>query len=202
MARQTRTASRARQSRHGAVGLADRAHRGRDQRDNVDGDRVGELAFEGPGAGAGRDGLGGCRRYRRHRARQSRSMPFIVPSAKLKPSQPAPMARHIGMYYVRLKVMDKAGVLRPSPRCSRKPRSLDREPHSARPRAGRGRVHRDDNARMLRGNDARRTRRNRRPRRGDGQIATSSASKRFSRYGLNEAVIPDLFGGSRLIEAL
>jgi homoserine dehydrogenase len=76
----------------------------------IEGDRVGQLAFEGPGAGAGATASAVAADIA-DIARGARGMPFIVPVSKLKPSKPSPMALHVGMYYVRLRVMDRAGVL-------------------------------------------------------------------------------------------
>jgi len=76
----------------------------------LDGDRIGELAFEGPGAGAGATASSVAADIA-DIARGGRSLPFIVPEAKLKPVQRAPMAGHIGMYYVRFRLMDRAGVM-------------------------------------------------------------------------------------------
>ncbi|MFZ1989957.1 MAG: homoserine dehydrogenase, partial [Alphaproteobacteria bacterium] len=76
----------------------------------LEGDRVGALAFEGPGAGAGATASAVAADIA-DIARGARGLPFIVPVAKLKASKPSPMARHKGMYYVRLRVMDRAGVL-------------------------------------------------------------------------------------------
>ncbi len=71
---------------------------------------VGNLAFEGPGAGAGATASAVCADIA-DIARGGANLPFIVPVARLKTKHAAPMSRHAGMYYVRLKVRDKAGVM-------------------------------------------------------------------------------------------
>jgi homoserine dehydrogenase len=71
---------------------------------------VGNLAFEGPGAGAGATASAVAADIA-DIARGSFNLPFIVPTASLKSRQSAPMAHHAGKHYVRLRVRDKAGVL-------------------------------------------------------------------------------------------
>jgi len=71
---------------------------------------VGNLAFEGPGAGAGATASAVAADIA-DIARGSFNLPFIVPTGRLKGRQSAPIARHMGMSYVRLRVRDKAGVM-------------------------------------------------------------------------------------------
>jgi homoserine dehydrogenase len=76
----------------------------------VEASPVGNLAFEGPGAGAGATASAVAADIA-DIARGSFNLPFIVPVSRLKPKRPAPMARHFGMYYVRFAVRDQTGVL-------------------------------------------------------------------------------------------
>lgn len=71
---------------------------------------VGKLAFQGPGAGSGATASAVAADIA-DIARGAANSPFIIPAARLKTCHAAPMSRHIGMYYVRLKVRDKAGVM-------------------------------------------------------------------------------------------
>ncbi|MFO1187495.1 MAG: homoserine dehydrogenase [Alphaproteobacteria bacterium] len=76
----------------------------------VEGSPVGNLAFEGPGAGSGATASAVAADIA-DIARGSFNLPFIVPVARLKARQASPIARHSGMSYVRLRVRDKAGVM-------------------------------------------------------------------------------------------
>lgn len=76
----------------------------------IEGAPVGNLAFEGPGAGAGATASAVAADIA-DIARGSFNLPFIVPVAQLKSRQAPPIARHMGMSYVRLRVRDRAGVM-------------------------------------------------------------------------------------------
>ena len=65
----------------------------------------------GPRRGAGADRLGGRRRPRRHRARARTCRPSSCRPTRSPTSQAAPMARHVGAYYIRLMVRDRPGVI-------------------------------------------------------------------------------------------
>jgi homoserine dehydrogenase len=71
---------------------------------------VGNLAFEGPGAGAGATASAVAADIA-DIARGNFNLPFIIPATSLRSRQSAPMAHHVGKYYVRLRVRDKAGVM-------------------------------------------------------------------------------------------
>lgn len=76
----------------------------------VDGDRVGSLAFEGPGAGAGATASAVAADIA-DIAKGHSHPPFILPAASLRRSGSAPIADHEGMGYIRLQVRDEPGVL-------------------------------------------------------------------------------------------
>jgi homoserine dehydrogenase len=76
----------------------------------VEGDRVGAVVHEGPGAGAGPTAsavVGDVVDV----ARGSAMPTFGVPAGELAGHPAAPMAAHAGCYYIRLMVVDEPGVL-------------------------------------------------------------------------------------------
>jgi homoserine dehydrogenase len=76
----------------------------------VDGDFVGNIVFQGRGAGAGPTASAVVADLI-DIARGTRIPTFAVPANKLARIPAAPMARHRGAYYVRLMVMDQPGVI-------------------------------------------------------------------------------------------
>jgi homoserine dehydrogenase len=75
----------------------------------ADGDFVDTTLFQGRGAGAGPTASSVVADLT-DIARGNKSATFAVPAAALTPLQAAPMADHVGCYYVRLMVVDKLGV--------------------------------------------------------------------------------------------
>ncbi len=75
----------------------------------ADGDFVGTTLYQGPGAGAGPTASAVVADLT-DIARGNKSATFAVPAAALTPLKAAPMAGHVGCYYVRLMVVDKPGV--------------------------------------------------------------------------------------------
>ncbi|MBT3305313.1 MAG: homoserine dehydrogenase, partial [Alphaproteobacteria bacterium] len=76
----------------------------------ADGDFVGTIVHEGPGAGAGPTASAVAADII-DIARGLRVPTFGVPAGQLKSIPPVPMQRHQGAYYIRLMVVDKPGVL-------------------------------------------------------------------------------------------
>ncbi|NQV83580.1 MAG: homoserine dehydrogenase [Rhodospirillales bacterium] len=76
----------------------------------ADGDFVGTIVQEGPGAGAGPTASAVAADII-DIARGLRVPTFGVPAGQLKAIAPVPMQRHTGAYYIRLMVVDKPGVL-------------------------------------------------------------------------------------------
>ncbi len=75
----------------------------------ADGDFVETTLYQGRGAGAGPTASAVVADLT-DIARGHKSPTFAVPAAALTPLQAAPMAGHVGCYYVRLMVVDKPGV--------------------------------------------------------------------------------------------
>ncbi len=76
----------------------------------VEGDFVGTTMFQGRGAGQGPTASAVVADL--VDVARGRHMPaFVVPAAQLMPAQAAPMARHVGAYYMRLMVQDRPGVI-------------------------------------------------------------------------------------------
>jgi homoserine dehydrogenase len=76
----------------------------------VEGDFVGNVVFEGRGAGAGPTASAVAADLI-DIARGMRVGTFAVPAAKLARIPPSPMDRHRGAYYIRLMVVDRPGVI-------------------------------------------------------------------------------------------
>ena len=76
----------------------------------VEGQPVGTLAFQGPGAGSGATASAVVADIA-DIARGNRNLPFIVPVVQLQGRASASFAEHVGRFYLRLKVEDRAGVL-------------------------------------------------------------------------------------------
>lgn len=76
----------------------------------VDGDAVGQTVYEGAGAGEGPTAsavVGDITDI----ARGSNGPRLGIPAGDLKPSNPVPVAKHRGTYYIRLRVDDRSGVM-------------------------------------------------------------------------------------------
>jgi homoserine dehydrogenase len=76
----------------------------------VEGDFVGTTMFQGRGAGQGPTASAVVADL--VDVARGRHMPaFVVPAARLSANKAAPMARHVGAYYIRLMVQDRPGVI-------------------------------------------------------------------------------------------
>ena len=75
----------------------------------ADGDFVDKTLFEGRGAGEGPTASAVVADLT-DIARGRKTPTFAIPAAELSPLRAAPMAGHVGCYYVRLMVLDKPGV--------------------------------------------------------------------------------------------
>jgi homoserine dehydrogenase len=76
----------------------------------VEGDFVGTTMFQGRGAGQGPTASAVVADL--VDVARGRTMPaFVVPAARLVAKKVAPMARHVGAYYMRLMVQDRPGVI-------------------------------------------------------------------------------------------
>jgi homoserine dehydrogenase len=76
----------------------------------IEGDFVGKTMFQGRGAGQGPTASAVVADI--IDVARGRHMPaFVVPAAKLADKKAAPMARHVGAYYIRLMVQDRPGVI-------------------------------------------------------------------------------------------
>ncbi len=76
----------------------------------IEGDYVGKTMFQGRGAGQGPTASAVIADI--IDVARGRHMPaFVVPADKLADKKAAPMARHVGAYYIRLMVQDRPGVI-------------------------------------------------------------------------------------------
>jgi len=76
----------------------------------IEGDFVGKTMFQGRGAGQGPTASAVVADL--IDVARGRHMPaFVVPADKLADAKAAPMARHVGAYYIRLMVQDRPGVI-------------------------------------------------------------------------------------------
>src|SRR5258706_175650 len=84
----------------------------------IEGDFVGKTMFQGRGAGQGPTASAVVADI--VDVARGRHMPaFVVPAARLADKKTSPMDRHVGAYYMRLMVQDRAGAMRrrqPKPR--------------------------------------------------------------------------------------
>ena len=119
----------------------------------VEGDRVGQVMFEGRGAGAGPTASAVVADIV-DIARGLRLPAFGVPARRLADHPIAPMAAHEGSYYIRLLVLDRPGVMADVSADPARPRGLDRIAHPARPQPGPGGADRAHHPRHDRGRDA------------------------------------------------
>ncbi len=76
----------------------------------VEGDAVGQVAFRGRGAGEGPTASAVVADLIDVASGRAVAPPFGIAAAAQQPLTPAPMAEHVGSYYVRLSVVDKPGV--------------------------------------------------------------------------------------------
>lgn len=84
----------------------------------VEGDHVGRTLYEGRGAGGGPTASAVVADLM-DLARGFRAPPFGVPSAALMPAATLPMEQHRGAYYIRLRVVDRPGVIADIAACLR-----------------------------------------------------------------------------------